>query len=185
MAESTRRRFESYDARDVHSCISSACKWHRMGEGVGRVRELRGLKYEKRIASSYPVAAGGSTWLKEKLRGLCTERKGSRVSRCNKYAIQESCAASIRQLFGCAASREQCLLSDEATTGLWKTGNGREERLYARDAARHRCTCVYRERRREALFGRRRRPRHLSTLPRQVSRRYVRKSQTRAIQFAT
>lgn len=47
-------------------------------------------------------------------------------SRCNKYAIQESCAASIRQLFGCAASQEQCLLSDEATTGLWKTRN-REE----------------------------------------------------------
>lgn len=54
--------------------------------------------------------------------GCARSVKGSRP-RCNKYAIQESCAASIRQLFGCAASQEQCLLSDEATTGLWKTRN--------------------------------------------------------------
>lgn len=129
--------------RNLCSCI--ICLWRGNGTRRGGARE-QGVE----IRETYRVFVSrrrGSTWLKEKLRarGLCTERKGSR-SRCNKYAIHESCAASIRQLFGCAASQEQCLLSDEATTGLWKTGNG-EKTVFMRNVARYR----YIERRRSFL----------------------------------
>ena len=87
---------------------------------------------------------------KRSCEGCARSVKGAGCPGATSTQFRKVAPPSIRQLFGCAASQEQCLLSDEATTGLWKTGNGREERLYARDAARHPVP-VYRERRREAL----------------------------------